>query len=281
MREFWRQHPDVGNAVISEQIRNEISAALQAIRSSPKGLVVNDTIWYWKNPEGNIKPTVVNSAKFITGHFQNYLETSVGWTQEMNLLGQTVDAYKEFPGEFRMYVLPEKKLPPLLERYEAETGESLGPLATALYIKYCQKGAPALESFLDPFLPFFDNRTLEKNIRVAIEFETGNIASSFRAANKLDYLYRNDLIDLGIFITSNDKPNCAARIWPVTNRNGSFQELERRGFARGLSVPLWTVGFQPDDFESSAPYLGDDGQLYSMEPLNEPEIIADQRYEIW
>src|SRR5262249_25316698 len=67
-------------------------------------------------------------------------------------------------------------------------------------------------------------------VRVGLEFETGNIASSFRALWKLNILYLANLLDAGVFITSLDKTTTAARIWPQSNRNGSFTELEQRNY---------------------------------------------------
>ena len=75
-----------------------------------------------------------------------------------------------------------------------------------------------------------------------------NIASSFRSLYKLGFLYSESEIDAGVFITSIDKNNCATRIWPVSNRNGSFQELKQRNYKRMVVLPLWEFGFAPDGF---------------------------------
>ena len=75
-----------------------------------------------------------------------------------------------------------------------------------------------------------------------------NIASSFRSLYKLGFLYSEFEIDAGVFITSIDKNNCATRIWPVSNRNGSFQELKQRNYKRMVVLPLWEFGFAPDGF---------------------------------
>jgi hypothetical protein len=120
---------------------------------------------------------------------------------------------------------------------------------------------------------------------VGVEFETGNIASSFRALTKLGNLFSAGKIDAGVFVTSNDKANCAARIWPASNRNGSFEELRRRRYKDNVALPLWEVGFAPDAFDSSAPYLGIDGSLYrpvaSPTVAEEDEEIDGVRYSEW
>ncbi len=67
----------------------------------------------------------------------------------------------------------------------------------------------------------------------------------------------------------------------MSNRNGSFQELERRGFAAGLAVPLWQVGFAPDGFDKAAGYLADDGTLYKMAKSGRSRTIKGVEYEIW
>ncbi|WP_411820855.1 hypothetical protein ABFZ85_06635 [Hyphococcus formosus] len=281
MKIFDRHLSEVGNRKIADQIRSEIYAAINGIETREGKFVVNDTIWYWRNPEGNVKPTVVNSAKFITSRFQSNLEVHNGWSPEKKILGQDVDAYKEFQAKFKLFVLEESKFVELLQAYEKETGVSSGPIASSIYRRYCKGGSPTLGEELSAFESFFDVNSSKGYLRVAVEFETGNIASSFRAANKLEFLYSEGKIDLGIFITSNDKPNCAARIWPVSNRNGSFQELEKRGFGASLSVPLWQIGFAPDEFDGNAPYLSETGSTYELVPQNQNITIGNNSYEVW
>ena len=118
-------------------------------------------------------------------------------------------------------------------------------------------------------------------LRVGLEFETGNIASSFRALIKLNNLYADGHIDLGVFVASIDKARCATRIWPVTNRNGSFEELDARDFRANLIVPLWEFGFAPDEFSSDVSYLGQDGSVYSPQSTGRSIDHAGTRYEVW
>ena len=102
-------------------------------------------------------------------------------------------------------------------------------------------------SGLDPsFHASFRQGTGTVPLRVGLEFETGNIASSFRSLNKLNFLFREGEIDAGVFITSADKGTTAARIWPMSNRNGSFEELERRNYRETISFPVWKFSFAPD-----------------------------------
>jgi hypothetical protein len=196
-----------------------------------------------------------------------------------SLSKQAIDAYKEFTGDFAVFSLDEARFVDLLAAYERHHRKSSGPLASSIHAQHCLNAAPTLSNDLIPFISFFAAH--KKTMTLAVEFETGNIASSFRAANKLDYLYRAGLVDLGIFITSNDKTNCATRIWPVSNRNGSFEELEHRGFADGMAIPLWQVGFAPDSFDQLAGYLADNGTLYAMLATGQTRVINGVRYEIW
>jgi len=208
----WRATTVVGNPLVEKSIHDDINTALGAIRTKGKEFIVNDTLWFWQNPAKKVMPCVANSAKFITKTFQDYLEVQLGWTAEKKLNGQDLDAYKEFNGNFDVFSLDATRFVELLAAYERHHQKSSGPIASSIHVQHCLNAAPALSEDLLPFASFFQANKKSMTLRVAVEFETGNIASSFRAANKLDYLYRASLIDLGVFITSNDKANCAGRI---------------------------------------------------------------------
>lgn len=281
MKIYWRVATGVGNAAIEAAIRADMDTALNAIRTRGDKFIVNDAPWFWQNPAGKVRPSVANSAKFITKTFQAYLKNKLGWEIEKSLSNQDIDAYKEFAGEFDVFSLDPVRFVELLAAYEIHHGRSSGPVASSIYVQHCQNAAPSLSDDLLPLISFFQAHKKTMTLRVGVEFETGNIASSFRAANKLEHLYREEQIDLGIFITSNDKQSCAARIWPVSNRNGSFQELVERGFALGLAVPLWQIGFAPDGFDQSIGHLADTGTLYTMQPTGNMRTINGVDYEIW
>lgn len=281
MKIFFRNDIQIGNESIKQLICDEVAKSLNAIKTTDNCFKVNDTIWQWKNAKGNVTPTVVNSAKFITKIFQSDLKTRSKWSIEENILDQDLDAYKEFDGIFKLYFLDEKDFLPLLTKLESLTGESSGPIATSIFNRLCRNGTSSLTNEEEKVSDFFALKSVKKALRVGLEFETGNIASSFRAIKKLDHLYLKDCIDLGICITSNSKGNCATRIWPTSNRNGSFQELERRGFRSGISIPLFEVGFEPDDFDINAPYLGEDGNTFFLNKIHETITINNINYEIW
>jgi len=282
MKIYWRTSSGLGNTHIEAEIRNDIDLALRAIRTSGDDFVVNDSPWFWQNPAGQINPCVANSAKFITRTFQGYLKNYRGWTIEKSLSRQDIDAYKEFTGDFDVFSLDSAKFIDLLIAYESYYGgQTSGPIASSIYMQYCLNSAPALSVELLPFRNFFQARRKRMTLRVAVEFETGNIASSFRAVQKLDVLYRASLIDLGIFITSHDKSSCSTRIWPPSNRNGSFEELDHRNFSQGIIIPLWQVGFAPDRFNPFAEYLAEDGTLYTMQAIGQTRTVNGLLYEVF
>lgn len=63
--------PDyVVDKATAAQVEADVCAALQAIRTQGDRFVVNDTIWYWTNPRGHVKATVVNRGLFHSGTFE-------------------------------------------------------------------------------------------------------------------------------------------------------------------------------------------------------------------
>ena len=98
---------------------------------------------------------------------------------------------------------------------------------------------------------------------------------------KLNILFARNLIDLGVFITANDKENCAARIWPASNRNGSFTELDKRNYFDNVYLPLLEFGFAPDGFSKDAPYLHEQGRVYKPGPTKRSITHKGKRYRVF
>jgi hypothetical protein len=138
-------------------------------------------------------------------------------------------------------------------------------LFTRMYGAYVRRPTEVKDKFPPDLRKYFKRVEGEAKLRVGLEFETGNIASSFRALTKLSVLFGAGQIDAGVFITSIDKPNAATRIWPTSNRNGSFQELEQRQYKKSVGLPLWEIGFAPDSFSPTAKYL-EKSTLYEPAP---------------
>ena len=263
MQIYQRRRPELGDCNIEMLVFQEMERAFQSVATQGDNFIVNDSLWYWKNPNGKIKPTVVNSAKFITSKFQDALFKQ-GWEIEKELDGQRFDAYTTRSVKRKIYRCAESEFTDFLSAYEKATERSSGPKASEMYRAYFILGQTGLDKIPSAVHKFFNLIDETVEIRMGLEFETGNIASSFRALHKLDKLYRAGLLDYGIFITSYDKASSATRIWPVSNRNGSFEELDNRGGNEDLSIPLWEIGFAPDGFSTTAEYLGADGATYQM-----------------
>lgn len=254
------------NASITLEIRKklieDVTEALQAVQTEGGQFVVNDTLWYWKNPAGAIRPTVVNSASYISKTFQNFLE-GIGWHKEPTLRGQNFDAMTTVERRSRCYSIPEERFISVLAALKSRGFMDYGVQASSLYQQYVQSSAPFLPEALISFADLFDHDTRDYDFRVGLEFETGNIASSFRAIEKLQGLYDSREIDIGIFVTSKNKRDGAARIWPVSNRNGSFEELRQRRYDARRTYPHIDVSFLPDACSSTSKYIGEN-QLYEM-----------------
>lgn len=281
MKVHWLDTPDLGSSVVEQKLREQLKGALESIATKDGAFWVNDSAWYQQTSQGKIKPCVVNSAKFITTNFQNYLLSEYDWETEMTIRDQTFDAYKIFEAEFTLFSMKAESFLGFLAAYEEEKAMPSGPIATSVYQDFVVRGQAMVAEEFAFAERFFKPKTTTTKIRIGLEFETGNIASSFRALNKLEKLYRHQEIDLGVFVTSINKRDCSARIWPQTNRNGSFEELDKRGFAEDVGMPLWKVAFEPDGFDQAGPYLGDDATTYELSATTETLVDGATEYEVW
>lgn len=247
---------------ISDRLISEVSQALKSVTTDGGEFVVNDTLWFWKNPAGAVRPTVVNSAGYISKNFQNGLE-KLGWEKEPTINGQNFDALSRFEATSNCYQLKEEHFLTLLKNLRDGGFSDYGLEATSIYRQYVQSSAPFLPAALMPFSSQFHVELRDYEFRVGLEFETGNIASSFRAIEKLQGLYDAGHLDIGIFVTSKSKSDGAARIWPVSNRNGSFEELRHRRYDARRSYPHIDISFRPDRYDQNARYIADT-HLYEM-----------------
>lgn len=250
---------------IAKAIIEPVTQALNRIVTVGNQFVVNPSHWYWINPKMKVRPSVVNSAAFLSTHFQNNLQ-ELGWFKEKTIQDQKIDAYIEMPSPLghAEFSLPAASFIPLLNRMSEDDPEGFGLGASEIFLKYVRGSETYLRNDLIPYKDLFAAVSSKKPIRVGLEFETGNIASSFRAFQKLDLLSVADEIDIGVFVTSLNKADCATKIWPVSNRNGSFEELKKRRYHQQRIYRAIDIGFAPDGFSASAPYLGDDGKTYEI-----------------
>jgi len=261
-----------------ELVAGEIVEALGKIVTKGDRFVINDTLWY-KNNGKKATPTAVNSAKYITRGVAKQIK-SLGWTTEMTLAEQTIDGYKEFEVHKAGYTLSKDSTLSLVR--ESWEGDSYPPnLMANLYELHYKRSVfqPSRESQRN--IDLFRKANEAGRLRVGLEFETGNIASSFRALSKLDTLFRENFLDVGVFVTSLDKSSTATRIWPASNRNGSFEELLARSFRGNVLLPLIEVAFSPDEIRSDARYLAKDGSTYEPNPTGEMRTFQGKKYAVF
>lgn len=281
--------PSMISAAINTQVSNAVVAALQAVQTSGTEFIVNDGPWFAENDRGKVTPCVMNSATFISKKILGHLE-SLGWTKEKELIEQRIDAYVEVQANGQAYRIPAERFldyfTSFLQTPEGTAAASeaggLDRLFTKLYGAFVRRPFVHPEGLPGHLQAFAVPSAEPLILRIGLEFETGNIASSFRSLYKLGFLYNESEIDAGVFITSVDKNSCACRIWPDTNRNGSFQELNQRNYKRMVTLPLWEFGFAPDAFSSSASFLGSNGELFTPSPTSKIFTAIDgSKYNIF
>lgn len=274
---------------IKKNIINTITESLNDIETDRNKFIINDTLWQTKNRKGKYSPCVVNEAGFISKTFQKNLERYPGWHGETQIDGQNIDGYAEliFPDDiYTTYQLEKEKFLVFLQEFLEFNGLPeyyISKYFAIFYGMYINRDFFTLEFIPKKLHKYFIqvNVLKQNNMRIGIEFETGNTASAYRAFFKLNSLYSKGLIDIGIFITSVDKKNCATRIWPMSNRNGSFEELENRNYDDNINLPLFEFAFQPDSFSKESAYLKDDCSLYFPKKTDETIIIDGKIYEVY
>lgn len=248
---------------------DKVATSLNNIKTTPSEFVVNDTLYFRKQRNSKTTACVMNSASFISSRFQGNLAELPGCSGETNIDGQNIDGFIVVDYSGIGYRIRDKdKLLEVLHKYILSEGlpsDSVFTLFPMFYGMYVHDSLYDISRLPEETWELFDALPVNRQFRIGVEFETGNVASSFRALNKLFILYQNKHIDAGVFVTSIDKASSATRIWPVSNRNGSFQELRQRRYEAQVSLPLICIGFAPDRFDSQAPFLGRTG-LFTPRP---------------
>jgi hypothetical protein len=281
------QDSDLIPAEVSQRINTDVIDALSAVASDGESrLIVNDSQWFnvVANKKGIIepKPRVMNSADFLSKKFGNFIE-SRNWaagTGEVEIEGQKMDGFIELKLEQEFFSLPKNKILESLKiifSLDPAANEKIKFYFDILYNLYCSRSYP-LVSMIKPISHLLV-RAPDRKIRIGLEFETGNIASSFRAFSKLNFLFNENKVDIGVFVTSLNKAECAAKIWPISNRNGSIEELQNRNYRSSLLLPMIEFGFKPDGFDKTAKFLDSDGTLYSPKPSREIQIFDGSKYQ--
>lgn len=265
------------------RVYNAVEGALNSICTEGDKFVVNDTPWFARNRKGSITPCVVNSALYMSKAFQENLAHYDGWQGETKFDKQNFDGFGEIDFNGSAYSLDEKNIVDFTKQYLEQSGKPeylISKYFSVFYGMYVKRQFFNLQDIPVSLHTYFTECETSKPIRVGVEFETGNIGSSFRALLKLNNLFLKGFIDIGVFVTSNDKGECSARIWPSSNRNGSFAELENRNFRDNVNLPMLEVGFNPDSFSRTAGYLSERGEVYY--PTDTGNIITHKlvRYKV-
>jgi hypothetical protein len=273
--------PTEVNSAVLGQIKAEVDGAIKGVTTNDGLFTVNNTHWY-SQVRSKAKPTVMNSAKFISSKILRNL-LAFGWELEPNLEDQRIDARKTFisSGGFK---LERKNLTKIVEGSwnDAESNEADFDidLFPKLYRQYHLRECFEISTTLAIYQNRFKQVLKDQELRVGLEFETGNIASSFRALSKLDSLYKKQIIDLGVFITSLDKASTACVIWPPSNRNGSFEELQNRDYKRNVQIPLIEYAFSPDQVDLTSSYLAGNGTLYTPQPTGRTVSLNNRQFDV-
>ncbi|MEK9494964.1 hypothetical protein V2H77_00450, partial [Photorhabdus sp. P32] len=244
--------------------------------------IINDCSFMRKQSNNRITPCVMNSASFISSKFQYNLNLLPNCLGETSINLQRIDGLIMVEYKGLAYKIKDKtKILEVAFKYieskklHSNVIYTLFPMFYGMYVDRLCFSIPELNGIEH----LFDVEEVNYHYRIGVEFETGNVASSFRAINKLNSLFHEGEIDGGCFITSIDKKNSATRIWPVSNRNGSFQELRNRSYISQISLPLVCIGFAPDGFSQTAPFLGASGELYELQATNQRD--KETNFEIF
>lgn len=274
---------------VVEEIAHIIESSLNNITTVNEQFIVNDTIWYAKKRKGGVSPCVVNEAGFISKKFQSNLAEFQNWNGEIEIANQDIDGYGKLTYDDSAYIgytIKEEFFLKFLNEYikiQNLPEFLISKFFAIFYGMYIKRDIFTLDYIPEDLHKYFvqSKRKGDKCIRIGVEFETGNTSSAYRAFFKLNSLFAKGFIDIGIFITSSDKKNCAARIWPQSNRNGSFEELEQRNYKDNIFMPMLEFEFEPDAFSSDVAYLKENGTLYT--PISKVKTIkiGNEMYEIF
>ncbi|GCF90753.1 hypothetical protein [Shewanella sp. M-Br] len=258
--------------IVKNDIELIITSTLNEIKTTDSEFVINDTLCFKVQTNKKITACVTNSATYISNKFQSELAKIPGCEGETKINDQSFDGLIKRTYTNSGYTIKDKRnLLSVIYEYihdnklEESMIHTLFPMFYGMYVERdCYDICSLPES---SHCLFSLSKKIKSEFKIGVEFETGNVASSFRAINKLGTLFQQGYIDAGVFITSSNRP----RIWPTSNRNGSFPELMNRNYEKQISLPLICMGFAPDRYDRSAPYLSRTGELYDLISLEKQD----------
>ena len=70
------------------------------------------------------------------------------------------------------------------------------------------------------------------------------------------------------------------KIWPPSNRNVSYEELESRRYQTSVNLPMWEFEFLPDSYSDEAEYFDRSGQLYRVTPTGGTVSVRNRDHDI-
>lgn len=123
--------------------------------------------------------------------------------------------------------------------------------------------------------------TTQNGLRVALEWETGNVSSSHRSMNKMAIALSTKAIDAGVLIVPSRE-----LYKNLTDRIGNFEELRGylrfwQGLGKGVDKGLLAISVVEHDEVTTRPdipflFMGDDGnakQALGSETPDEPDLL--------
>lgn len=251
--------------VIGIKVMHDISSALD------EHLICNDSKWF--SVKGNkLKPCVKNQAEYLSKKFQAKLNT-LGWAIEKEIDDQRIDSFISYSYEGAFLQLSKARLMDLISEIDPDDPSFIPKVTDSLSLYKRKSPIVANQRIAEDN----DVKYGKFDVRIGLEFETGNIASSFRAIGKLNFLYETGQIDIGVFVTCASKDD-STRIWPSSNRNGSLTELKNRKFLSQIKFPSIVAGFKPDGYSRDADYLGRTGSKYRIPLSTEAFEMKGKRY---
>jgi hypothetical protein len=270
---------------IASEVEREVRLALAAVEN-PLGtgqFIPNNTECFKFTRH---KPTrcVMNAADFISQTFERRLHNSYNWERQYKRLDQKTDAYKECEFSGSAYQINDSDFRRLVFDYWDKPDieyESILTFIQEIWGMYVQRAKCDVSGLPEQYHHYFTQVKEEdkKTVRVGLEFETGNISSSFRSFMKLNFLFVNNIIDFGVFVTTNKE--AAHNIWPPSNRNTTFEELAKRKYKAIFRFPLWEFCYIPDDYSKQAKFLNRDGTVYELRDTGETRVYNRKNYKVY
>lgn len=284
MRVEVRNRPENIPLHILELVEDEITASLKAVETEPGRFIINDTHWFKLNAQGKPTPCVMNAAEFISRKFETYLRDTYGWQTQFTSDAQRIDGYKPYVQSETSYYISRNEYRKLIIKYwEDHPEENIEKAMREVKEMYIVRRKYDIQNWEEQYRLFFTpasvEETSESNFNAGLEFETGNIASAFRSFLKLSTLYEQGVLDLGVFVTT--VRAAAHRIWPVSNRNVTYEELVNRRYKNTIKFPVIEFVFQPDDYSAHAAYLHRDGTTYTPQNTGQKIEISGVPYQIY